>query len=78
MLITFPDIDSLESRYLRFLSRILRRDWIWSCCHIPLHVWEFTPATAHTMFLKAGFEVVGYRRSQDEVTSLSIKLASLL
>jgi SAM-dependent methyltransferase len=77
MLISFPDIDSLESRWLRFLSRILRRDWIWSCCHIPLHVWEFTPATAKSMFSKAGFAVIGFRRSQDEVESLKGKLALL-
>jgi hypothetical protein len=64
MLVTFPDIESLESRYLRFLARLLRRDWIWSCCHIPHHVWEFTPATATAMFVKAGFEVQGFRRSQ--------------
>lgn len=77
MLITFPNIDSLESRYFRFFSRILRRDWIWSCCHIPLHVWEFTPATARRLFLEAGFDVVGFRRAQDKVASLPSKLAWL-
>jgi len=65
MLITFPDISSLESRYLRLIARMLRRDWIWSCCHIPLHVWEFTPATARAMFDKAGFDTVGFRRSHE-------------
>jgi SAM-dependent methyltransferase len=77
MLITFPNIDSIESRLLGFLARVLRRDWIWSCCHIPLHVWEFTPATAKAMFVKSGFEVVGFRRSQDEVEALRGKLALL-
>jgi SAM-dependent methyltransferase len=65
MLITFPDICSPESRYLRFLAGALRRDWIWSTCHIPLHVWEFTPATALAMFRKAGFEVMGFHRSHE-------------
>jgi 2-polyprenyl-3-methyl-5-hydroxy-6-metoxy-1,4-benzoquinol methylase len=65
MLITFPDIDSVESNYQRRLARLTGRDWIWSCCRIPLHVWEFTPATARSMFDKAGFDVVGFRRSQE-------------
>jgi len=63
MLITFPDVRSLESKYQRLLARLTGRDWLWSCCRIPLHVWEFTPATARAMFAKAGFDVVGYRRS---------------
>lgn len=64
MLITFPDIRSLESRYFRFLSQILRREWLWSSCYIPDHIWEFTPATAKRMFHQAGFEVLGFQRSQ--------------
>ena len=64
MLVTFPDIKSLESRYLRFWSQVFRRGWIWSNCHIPLHVWEFTPATAEAMFQMAGFDILGFRRSQ--------------
>jgi SAM-dependent methyltransferase len=64
MLITFPDIRSLESVYQRNLAKVTGRDWLWSCCHIPLHVWEFTPATARAMFDKAGFDVVGFGRSQ--------------
>lgn len=64
MLITFPDIRSVESEYQRILAKLTRRDWIWSCCHIPLHVWEFTPDTARAMFDHAGFDVVGFRRSQ--------------
>ena len=63
MLITFPDIESVESRWLRYLAERLRRDWIWGLCQIPLHVWEFTPQTARAMFIKAGFEIVGFRRS---------------
>jgi SAM-dependent methyltransferase len=62
--VTFPDICSLDSRYNYLLSRLLRRDWLWGNCHIPLHVWEFTPATAESCFTEAGFEVVEFRRSQ--------------
>jgi hypothetical protein len=80
-LVTFPDISSLESRYQRLLAHILRRPWVWSCCHIPLHVWEFTPATARAMFDKAGFDVVGFRRSQetdpDRPESLILRLLFL-
>jgi SAM-dependent methyltransferase len=64
MLITFPDIRSLESVYRRNLAKLTGRDWLWSCCHIPMHVWEFTPATARAMFDRAGFDVVGFGRSQ--------------
>lgn len=38
VLVTFPDVNSIESRYLHLLARTLRRDWIWSCCHIPAHI----------------------------------------
>jgi SAM-dependent methyltransferase len=71
MLITFPDIRSLESQYQRTLVKLTGRDWLWRCCHIPLHVWEFTPATARAMFDKAGFDVVGFRRSQVSEDPLS-------
>jgi len=64
MLITFPDISSIESQYQRNLAKLTGRDWIWGCCNIPSHVWEFTPATARAMFDKAGFDVVGFRRTQ--------------
>jgi SAM-dependent methyltransferase len=77
MLITFPDISSLESRYLRLVAWMLRRDWIWSCCHIPLHVWEFTPDTARAMFDKAGFDTVGFRRSH-ETAECSLRSLYLL
>ena len=63
VLVTFPDIRAAESRYQRFLARLLRRPWLWGNCHIPLHVWEFTPATARACFQAAGFEIVAYRRS---------------
>jgi 2-polyprenyl-3-methyl-5-hydroxy-6-metoxy-1,4-benzoquinol methylase len=63
VLVTFPDIQSLESRYLRSIARLLRRPWLWGNCHIPLHVWEFTPKTARACFHAAGFEVVDHRRS---------------
>jgi 2-polyprenyl-3-methyl-5-hydroxy-6-metoxy-1,4-benzoquinol methylase len=64
MLITFPDIRSVESLYQRTLAKLTRRDWLWYCCHIPHHVWEFTPRTSRALFDKAGFDVVGFHRSQ--------------
>lgn len=64
ILITFPDIGSLESHYYWALARLFRRGWLWSTCHIPLHTWEFTPATARAMFAAAGLQVAGFRRSQ--------------
>jgi 2-polyprenyl-3-methyl-5-hydroxy-6-metoxy-1,4-benzoquinol methylase len=64
MLVTFPDILSVESRYQRTVAKLTGRDWIWGCCHTPVHVWEFTPKTARAMFDKAGFDVVGFRRAQ--------------
>jgi SAM-dependent methyltransferase len=78
MLITFPDINSLESRYLRFFAWLFRRYWIWSCCYIPFHTWEFTPATARAMFEKADFDVCGYRRSQPKLERSSILPLALL
>ncbi len=78
-LVTFPDIWSVESRYQYLLSKLLRRDWLWGNCHIPLHVWEFTRATAVACFAGAGFEVVEFRRTQpapEPVDSLALKLLS--
>lgn len=63
-LVTFPDIRSIESRYRAMLARLLRRDWLWSSCHVPLHVWEFTRETAERCFADAGFRVVEFGRSQ--------------
>jgi 2-polyprenyl-3-methyl-5-hydroxy-6-metoxy-1,4-benzoquinol methylase len=79
MLITFPDILSAESRFARLWSRLLRRDWIWYCCRIPLHIWEFTPATARAMFDKAGLDVVGFRRRHEHQDAYSgmLKVLSL-
>lgn len=64
VLVTFPDICSVESRFHYSLSRLLRRDWLWNNCHVPYHVWEFTPATAEACFTSAGFEVLEMRRDQ--------------
>lgn len=64
MLITFPDVRSLESDYQRVLAKVTGRSWIWQCCRVPLHVWEFTPKTASAMFDRAGFEILGFRRAQ--------------
>jgi len=60
---SFPDINSIESRYYRLLSRLLRRGGLWRTCHIPYHIWEFTPATARAMFNRSGFLVRAFRRS---------------
>lgn len=76
VLVTFPDIGSLESRYQHMLSRLLRREWMWSSCHIPLHVWEFTRRTAEGCFVGAGFRVVEFRRSQiphERAASLALR-----
>ncbi len=79
MLITFPDITSLESRYVHFLARFFNREWLHHrCTSIPGHIWEFTPATARVMFQKAGFEVRGFRRRQDSVEPASGPLSLLL
>lgn len=77
VLVTFPDICSLESRYHYSLSRLLRRDWLWNNCHIPLHVWEFTPASAKACFVSAGFEVLEMHRDQppaEVADSLALKV----
>ena len=66
MLVTFPDIRSVESRYALKCAELFRRNWLWDCCRIPGHVWEFTPATARQMFTKAGLEVVGFRRRHEQ------------
>lgn len=63
-LVTFPDILSLSSRYLRKLSQAAKREWIWSTCHIPLHTWEFTYPTALRLFTENGFRLVGFQRSE--------------
>ena len=62
-LITFPDISSVESRYLHTLARLTGRNWLWGNCHVPLHTWEFTRPTAEALFRKTGFRVAAFRRS---------------
>ncbi len=63
-LVTFPDILSPSSRYLRALSQVIGREWAWTTCHIPLHTWEFSYPTALRLFNQGGFELVAFRRSQ--------------
>lgn len=63
-LVTFPDILSPSSRYLRALSRLIGKKWAWTTCHIPHHTWEFSYATALRLFAQSGFELVAFRRSQ--------------
>jgi 2-polyprenyl-3-methyl-5-hydroxy-6-metoxy-1,4-benzoquinol methylase len=55
MLITFPDIHSLESCYLRLLALLLRREWIWAGCHIPLHTWGIYSRYGSRDVWKGGF-----------------------
>jgi 2-polyprenyl-3-methyl-5-hydroxy-6-metoxy-1,4-benzoquinol methylase len=64
VLVTFPDIRSLESRYLFAFTKALKRPWLWGTCHIPGHIWEFTRPTATAMFEKGGFKVVAFGRGQ--------------
>ena len=63
-LVTFPDVNSLESRWFFLMSKITSTSWLWKTCHIPLHVWEFTPKTALACFEAAGFRLVEFQRSQ--------------
>ncbi len=75
-LVTFPDITAAKSGYYRRLAWLTQREWIWLTCHMPLHTWEFSPATAQRTFECAGFGVVGFRRSES-VDRLPGKLAPL-
>jgi len=77
-LVTFPDIESMESRYTYALARVFSRDWLWSNCHIPLHVWEFTPKTAEACFSSAGFDVVEMRRSQIDIERSGLLAVDIL
>ncbi|WP_165066846.1 class I SAM-dependent methyltransferase [Paludisphaera rhizosphaerae] len=78
-LISFPDINSIESRYLHLIAKLARRPWLWATCYIPGHIWEFTRATALDCFESAGFELIGFRRShqEDEGRARALKLLSL-
>jgi 2-polyprenyl-3-methyl-5-hydroxy-6-metoxy-1,4-benzoquinol methylase len=76
--VTFPDIESIESRYFRMLASATKREWLWSNCHIPLHTWEFTRKTAETLFKRAGFRVVGFRRSHPAMFESSPLYLALL
>ena len=77
--ISFPDIESIESRYFKALASSTGRDWMWGFCHVPLHTWEFTKATAVDLFQRSGFQVVGFRRSYgplEEPASLPLAILS--
>jgi SAM-dependent methyltransferase len=63
LLVTFPDVWSLESRYWFTLSKLAHRGWLWGTCRIPKHTWEFTYPTAHGLFTSGGFDVVGFTRT---------------
>lgn len=80
VLVTFPDIHSIESRYQYALSKLLGRDWLWEKCHVPLHVWEFTKKTAEACFASAGFRLIEFRRHQPrdvDRAHLAVKLLNL-
>src|SRR5262249_50735615 len=80
MFVSFPDIGSPESRYWFMVSKIVRRRLVWTNCHIPHHIWEFTRSTAAKMFREAGFEVAGFRRDQprpERHASLPLRFLSL-
>jgi len=64
-LVTFPDVTSLESRWFFLMSKMTSTSWLWKNCHIPLHIWEFTPRTAVACFEGAGFRLIDLQRSQD-------------
>jgi SAM-dependent methyltransferase len=76
--VTFPDIESIEARYFRMLASATKREWLWSNCHIPLHTWEFTRPTAESLFKRAGFRVVGFRRSHPAMFERSPLYLALL
>ena len=65
VMITFPHIWCAESLYYFYLSKFLRRKWIWHTCNVPGHTWEFTPSTARAVFEGAGFRLVAFRRRHD-------------
>lgn len=83
VLVTFPDIHSVESRYWRLLARLTGRSWLWGHWHVPEHIFEFTPTTARRLFSAAGLEVARYRRSHldrqagDNQVSALIRLLKL-
>jgi 2-polyprenyl-3-methyl-5-hydroxy-6-metoxy-1,4-benzoquinol methylase len=77
-LITFPDISSVESQYFQTVARLTGRYWLWGNCHVPLHTWEFTRATAEALFRKTGFRVAMFRRSHVVLEEKRERLLSLL
>ena len=69
--VSVPNIDSIESRYYRFLASSLARDWLWLTCYMPYHTWEFNPRTAKALFRKCGFDIVDVRfHYGDEILTL--------
>ncbi|WP_035358831.1 methyltransferase domain-containing protein [Edaphobacter aggregans] len=77
--ISFPDIESLESRYFKTLAQMTGRSWLWKCCHIPGHTWEFTKPTAEALFRRCSFRVVGFRRShRNDFQHISVPITILV
>jgi len=65
VMVTFPHVWSVESLYLRTISRLFGRDALWNSCKVPAHTWEFTPETARQVFERAGFRILAFRRRND-------------
>jgi 2-polyprenyl-3-methyl-5-hydroxy-6-metoxy-1,4-benzoquinol methylase len=65
VLVTFPDVMSVESRYRWLMATLTQRSWLWKNCHMPFHIWEFTKPTALACFREAGFSVIDFRRSHE-------------
>jgi 2-polyprenyl-3-methyl-5-hydroxy-6-metoxy-1,4-benzoquinol methylase len=76
--ISFPDIESIESRYFQTLAVTTGRSWLWECCHIPLHTWEFTRSTAERLFRSAGFNIAGFRRAHLNTFEFTSPLLTVL
>lgn len=52
---TFPNVEGL---YPRLTHRLLaRRTGVWEHPELPLHMFDFAPATARRLFERSGFEV---------------------
>ena len=52
---TFPNVDGL---YPRLTYRLLaRRTGVWEFPELPVHLYDFSPATARALFERAGFAV---------------------
>jgi hypothetical protein len=77
VMVTFPDIRSMKSRYYQWLAALTRREWVWTTCSIPHHTWEFTERIAVRCFAESGFSVVRFDRSENRDDGFTGRLALL-